>query len=121
MIFPLSPKTKIIAILSAWGLAGIIAIIILPQEWKWLAAIPLSLMVLAPLIVGIIIFIRPYLPKPITSVTVRGKKVTCCQLCSQADTRRNPVNPNYPVVKCLEQGRTSYAPMKIPRWCPYAK
>ena len=105
-----------------WAIASIVAYeYILPDDWKWLAYGPIVFIFLAFIITGLVIISRPIMPKPIEYVYVNHKRVTCCQFCSMAEVKDNIVNNKFPVVTCRETAKTCYQPMKIPRWCPYAK
>ena len=105
-----------------WILASAISYYyILPDNWKWLAYGPVVFIFLAFIITGLVIITRPIMPKPIECVYVNHKQVTCCQFCSMAEVKDNIVNNSFPVVTCRETAKTCYQPMKIPRWCPYAK
>jgi len=94
---------------------------LLPKEWGWLAYGPIAFILIAFTLTGIAIISRQMLPKPIDCVYVNHKRVTCCQFCPMAQTKDNIVNNSFPVTTCMEMAKVCYQPMKIPRWCPYAK
>jgi hypothetical protein len=104
----------------AWVIASVTGWFLLPAEWQWVCYGPVLFIILAVVLTCIIIIARPILPKPITRVYVGRKRVTCCHNCPMVEIKENPVNINFPIVKCREMAKVCYQPMKIPRWCPYA-
>lgn len=115
-------QIEIIAIVyGIWVAASAVAYaFILPDEWKWVCYGPLVFVALAIAITAVIIIMRPILPKPIPFVHVGRQRVTACQFCPMLETRENPVNIKFPILKCRETAKICYHPMKIPGWCPYA-
>ena len=113
---------RIVGIIGLWILLSAFLWYFHPLQISWLWMVPIIFVIAVPVTFAAVILIRPFLPKPITSVLVCGKITTACMFCKMADVKNNVINPNYPVVKCLEKGRkTNYTPMKIPRWCPHAR
>jgi hypothetical protein len=107
---------------TAWVVTSIVAYFyILPEELSWVAYGPAVFILLAFIITGICIAARPIIASDIECVYVNHKRTTCCQFCSMAEINDNIVNNKFPVVKCMETAKVCYNPMKIPRWCPYAK
>ena len=117
------PELKpVIAIFLGWFILASILMVTLPAEWKWIAWLPIGLIILALVISGIgIVLMRLSLfsLKPLT-VIVDGKVVTACMFCPQVRIQENPVNKNFPVYKCpCKVMRTIYSPGKVQRWCGY--
>ena len=117
------PQLKIIGIaFIVLIVAGLLAwLFILPAEWVWILYIPAIFAVLVFGLTGIAILIKPSLVSQVECVYVNHKRVSCCQFCPMAEVKDNIVNNKFPVVKCRETAKICYQPMKIPRWCPYAK
>lgn len=112
---------KQVAIVYAiWVAASIASWFYLPGEWQWLTYLPLAFPVFAVGITVMSIILRPILPKPIPFVYIGRQRVTCCQFCPMVDTKENPVNGKFPILKCRETAKVCYNPMQIPGWCPYA-
>jgi hypothetical protein len=114
-------------IYTVWSVMSVIGYYyILSDEHKWIAYGPAVFLLIAFVITGVIIISRKLLPnislpKNLDCVYIKGKRVTCCQYCKMAEIKDNIVNNKFPVVKCRETAKVCYNPMKIPRWCPYAK
>ena len=105
----------------AWVVASIFAwCFVLPDEFKWIAYLPILFVVFVIVAFVAAVILNPILPKPVSHVYVGHKRVTCCQFCPMADIRDNIVNNSFPVVKCRETAKVCYNPKGIPRWCPYA-
>jgi hypothetical protein len=111
---------QIIGVFGFWLLLSVAIKLLNPFGYGWFWWVPLAFIVLAFLITAIIICIRMIVP-PITEVRVGKIPVKACMFCPSANIKNNPVNPDFPVVKCMETARICYMPKKIPRWCPYAK
>jgi hypothetical protein len=59
--------------------------------------------------------------RTVDGVYIQGAYITSCPTCPMSDTRENPANIRYPIVKCRETAKVCYIRDKIPGWCPYAK
>lgn len=111
---------QVIGIMSVWILAALIAWILFPADWKWVAWIPVGLIILSLIIAGIGI-LRLRLTRPPSRVQIDGKIVTRCLYCPRVLLKDNPVNKNYPIFKCSENKlHIILNAHKIPQWCPYA-
>jgi hypothetical protein len=112
---------KVGVIFLAWGLLALIVIVAAPPEWKWAAALPLGLIVLALIITGIgVVLMRLGYFKP-RIVYVHGRQITACAYCPNIAITENPVNKDFPVYKCsVKVMRTVYNPSSVPGWCSYA-
>lgn len=113
-------KTVAVAYVIWTLISGIAYAFFLPNEWKWVAYGPLAFLMIVVVSTSIAIISRPFIPRPIEAVYVGRRRVSCCQFCPMADIKDNIINSGFPVVKCRETAKVCYAPMKIPRWCPYA-
>ena len=113
---------RAVVICGAWFLLGAALWFILPNEWVWIAYIPISLPPLAVIIAGVIIlFQRCGYFKPRVAI-IDGRTITQCSLCPWRTVQDNPISISFPIVKCGDAGgRTNYTPNVVPRWCPYAK
>ena len=113
---------RAITICGAWLVMGAILWFILPEEFKWVAYIPILLPPLAVIITGVIILFQRFgFFKPRVA-TIDGRTVTQCFLCPWGAVQDNVVSISFPIVKCGDAGgRTNYTPNVVPRWCPYAK
>jgi len=114
---------KAITVCGAWLVLGAFLWFILPEEFKWIAYIPIALPPLAATITIVIIIFQKFdYLKPRAPPIIRGKTITQCFSCPYGVVVPNVVSESFPIVKCGDAGgRTNYTPDKIPRWCPYAK
>jgi hypothetical protein len=103
-----------------WVIASIAGYFLLPREFVWICYGPVVFMALVLLITALIIAARPWLSPPIKFVYIGRKRITCCQFCPMVETKENPLSASIPILKCREMAKVCYAPMTIPRWCPYA-
>lgn len=111
---------QVIGIFGAWILIAVSLYLIMPPDLKWIAWLPVGLILIAVIISSTTIFLKKtgYL-KPKTA-WVNGREYTACQFCPNNRIKENPVNKDLLIYNCSASGmRTIYVPGKVPGWCPY--